>query len=245
MSQCSKHLDVRLKICFFCKTTIFAKTAIDWPSCFEAYTKADVNPLVYDVIKIGNKNFEVSVLKVHKLSNFLITKSSKETNFKLESNLKCNQCPYKTDRTFNLDSHVRKKHLSTKIVHKCVSCGATYERKDHFEKHRRKCKKDENFQIISTNQTNGNILAPVEGGCICRVCGYRTFSAPHFARHGEIHDRPSSFPCLQCPKSFTKKGWLSSHVQKLHSQTVPEQTIDSDQPGTDNVTLQFTHANIC
>ena len=159
---------------FNCKTTVFANTKIDWPSNFEANTLANINPSVCEDLNIEGNTYKVHVKKIGGISNLFFSKSNQD---KLKvGEMKCNECEYKTDRIFNLNSHVRKKHLSIKSSHKCISCGATYARKDHYENHRRKCK-NYNVEKQQTNsiQTNDKISitnhVPVQGGYQCRSCG--------------------------------------------------------------------------
>ena len=119
-------------------------------------------------------------------------------------------------------------HLGEKKGLICVDCRSKYVRKDHYEKHRRKCRKE---VIAADTETQEEVVVSVPATItsltinqnvskdqhnICNECSYSTYLVQHLSRHKISHTKQQNFECKMCPRKFKREGCLLHHMSGDH-----------------------------
>ena len=98
---------------------------------------------------VRKSNLDKHILKDHcrdtleTSSGFMILQRTEKV-IRKKTVFKCAQCDYKTDRKYNLKSHVYRKHVAPKSVFvknkTCHKCKFTFTRYSNFQKHQERCR---------------------------------------------------------------------------------------------------------
>ena len=116
----------------------------------------------------------------------------------MEKTFQCQvpDCPKSFTTKWNLDEHVKTKHLS--LVFTCDQCNKPYTRKSRLNSH---------IQTVHNN---------VKPYC-CNTCQKRFGRKDHLKQHEKTHGERMTHNCGDCDAKFYSKQKLKFHVASQHS----------------------------
>ncbi|KAG7256038.1 hypothetical protein CRUP_020061 [Coryphaenoides rupestris] len=135
-----------------------------------------------------------------------------------EENLICGECgdEFVLQSQLSAHSEEHRKELSGVKVFTCKACRkelpTAAQLKEHMRSHVR-------MRTLTANTRNYKKYIDRSGFTnSCHHCG-KTFKKPSQLTHMVKHTGEKPHLCMLCPASFSQKGNLHSHVQRVHSET--------------------------
>jgi len=148
----------------------------------------------------------------------------------------CSFCNYITDRKFNLQRHIGKKHNDIDENNDILQNGQ---------------KVNPNGQKVNPNgqkvNPNGQKVNPNEqkvnpNNILCKKCNKVYKTLKHLQNHEKVCNKVDSLTCPRCMISFTKKQAKSRHIKANKCQA--RSIIHARTPNVQNITNNITNNNI-